>query len=144
MADGKKSSGNIIIPTLNIDDSLAPLAEKIYSATKGAEKVNILDPFSGFFRLNKLSKQKGAIAEEYEIQLKECYDLLKAPVEGPGMAMAFAQSWSTAKGLAAITKLQETWRNLDALVDRKYAYSVAIFSLYIAVASLVLTVLSLI
>ena len=65
------SGGNIIIPTLNVDDLIAPLVEKIISTTKDAEKVNVLNPFSSFFHLEKLLKQKKIIAGEYNIKLKE-------------------------------------------------------------------------
>lgn len=138
-----KNSGTIIIPTLNIEELIQNLVENINKTTKDAEEINILNPFTGFFRLKDVSKQKNGIAEEYDKKLKKCFDLLASPVEGPGMTMSFSQSWSTAKGLSAVIKLQEIWRNLDALIDRKYAYSVAVFSLYIALFSLVLTIFSL-
>ena len=138
-----KSSGKIIIPTLNTEELIHALVENIGKTTRDAEEINILNPFTGFFRLKVVSKQKNGIAEEYDKKLKKCFDLLASPVEGPGMTMSFCQSWSTAKGLSSVIKLQEVWRNLDALIDRKYAYSIAVFSLYIALFSLLLAMFSL-
>ena len=143
LKEDSKSSGSIIIPTLNIENSIEPLVEKIFQITRDTEKVNIMNPFSGLRCLPELSKCKKKIQDEYDHTIKKCYDLLAEPVQGPGMVMAFSQAWSTAKGLSAVTKLQEAWRNVDALLDRKYAYSIAVLSIYIAVISFILTVLSL-
>ena len=111
--------------------------------TSDVDKISIFNPLSPFLSLPKFLKEKNKIFPEYNKILEEGFNLSSSPVEGPGVAMAFTQSWSTAKGLTSIIKLQEAWRSLDALLDRKYAYSFGIFSLYIAIISLVITTISL-
>jgi hypothetical protein len=141
MNHNKKSDGSVIIPTLNIENEIQPLLNDIELVTKVAETICILCPIA-LVKLQKISKQKLNITHEYYQIINRCYNLLASPVEGAKIAADFAQSWSIAKGLSAIMKLQESWRNLDALIDRKYTYSIAIISLYLGIISVLLSILN--
>ena len=139
MSNTNKINGSICVPTLNIENKIQPLLENIEYITKMTENICILCPI-GLFKLQKICKQKIHITQEYYKTINECYNLLVSSVKGPGFVMAFTQAWSTAKGLSAIIKLQETWRTLDTLVDRKYTYSIAVLSLYLGIFSILLSI----
>jgi hypothetical protein len=65
---------------------------------------------------------------------------MENPVEGgPSMDNAWFQGWATALGYTASTRLTLALGSASATIDRKTAYAVASFSLYIAVVSLVAT-----
>lgn len=131
---------NITIPTLNIDELVAPPLTEINIQKNKTDKINIFNPFTNYSKLNAIRHAKDEIAKRYEAILSDCYSKIASPVEGPGMVMSFAQVWSLSKGLSATMRLQSSWNELNAMIDRKYTYSTAILSFYIAVLAIVLTV----
>ncbi len=139
----KETNGDIFISTLSINNVIEEIIKEIDEIRKESEKISVFKPCISFFKLKELLNKKNKLNAKYDRQIKECYELLETPVQGgPGISMAFLQSWSVGKGLSALIKLQNNWYNLDALIDRKNTYSMAVFSLYVALLSFIVTILS--
>lgn len=128
------------IPTLNIEEVVDPLVAEMRVLASKAEKVSIFAPIRTFSKLRNIRKEHLKILNKYETALEDCYAKTAAPTQGPGVAMSFIQTWSLSKGLTATLRLQTTWSDLSALIDRKFTYTTAVLSMYIAVLSLFLTV----
>jgi ABC-type Fe3+ transport system permease subunit len=56
------------------------------------------------------------------------------------MDNAWLQGFSTALGTSALFRLQSEFQSLGEVLDRKAAYALAAFSLYVAILSMALTV----
>jgi len=138
---GKKANGELVVPTLNLVKAIDPLCTELLELTREAEAVNVFNPFSAFRSLPPLTRRKDILQSRYDKELAQCYDCLGQAVSGPGWTMGFAQAWSTAKGTSAILRLQDIWNALGAVLDRKYAYSFAILSFYLAIFSLLLSII---
>jgi hypothetical protein len=132
-------SGRITVPALNINETIKPILEEIIGLSREVEKINYLNPLAPK-RLSELSRSKKNMRQRYYDQLDYCYNILGKPVSGPGFAMSFSQEWSTAKGLSAILKLQDAWRDLESTLDRKTSLTVAMLAIYISVLSLAVSV----
>lgn len=132
---------SLTIPTLNIDELVNPLLTEVRTHIINTDKIYIFNSLSTYRKLNKIRHAQQELVTKYEAVISDCYLKISAPVEGPGLVMSFAQTWSLSKGLSAVMKLQSSWNELDALIDRKYTYSTAILSLYIAMLSLILTII---
>ena len=135
----KVVTGEITIPTLNIESTVKSLCTELHELSGKAESVSIFNTFSAYKLLRRCNKQKEKLRLKYDREIEKCYANLSEPVSGPGFSMAFAQAWSTAKGTAAILKLQSNWYELAAVIDRKYAYAFAIIALYVSIFSVILT-----
>jgi len=131
---------SMTIPTLNIEEVVDPLVAEMRVLANKAEQVSIFTPMSTYSKLRKIRKEHLKILEKYETVLADCYTKTAAPTQGPGFAMSFIQTWSLSKGLTATLRLQTTWSDLSALIDRKFTYTTAVLSVYIAVFSVFLTV----
>ena len=78
----------------------------------------------------------------HDMILSDWFARLAEPVEGGSHTEnSWLQGYSTAEGLSAIFQLLSCRQSASEVVDRKAAYSMAIFSLYIAVISLILSVI---
>jgi len=132
----------MVIPTLEIEQAVAPLCKEILEVASQAEAANILNPVTTFWRLKKVSRQRERLRPRYDAVVADCHGRLVEPVTGgPGFMLGWAQVWATAKGTSALLKLQSTWAELQAIIDRKYAYTFGVLSLYVAVISLIATFL---
>ncbi len=128
----------ITVPALNINDTIKPILEEIIGLSRQAETINHFNPLASR-KLIELSRSKKDMRLRYYNQLDDCYRTLEAPVSGPEFVMSFSQTWSTAKGLSAIFKLQDAWRDLESTLDRKTSLTVAMLAIYISVLSLMVS-----
>lgn len=132
---------SIVIPTLNIDELVNPLIDEIRTHINNVDKISIFNSISSYYKLNRVRHAQQEIGTKYDAVISDCYAKISTPVEGPGMVMGFVQSWSFAKGLSAVMRLQSSWAELSSLVDRKYTYSTAVLSMYVAILSLILSII---
>jgi hypothetical protein len=131
---GNKSE-EIIVPALNINETIKPFLEEITGLSRQANTINHFNPLASR-KLIELSRSKTDMRKRYYNQLDDCYKTLEAPVSGPGFTIGFAQTWSTAKGVSAIFKLQDAWKDFESTLDRKTSLIVAMLAMYISVLSL--------
>lgn len=135
--DDKKEAINI--PNLNSYELVVPICEKLDDLFICGEAIKIWRPFHSYTQLRQLRKKRQELAKNYYLVLQEVYSRLTKPTSGPGFTMAWAQTWSTAMGLAAVTKLQNSWSQFDSVIDRKSTYAIAWVSFYIAIFSMIVT-----
>jgi hypothetical protein len=137
MTDNNNDS--IIVPALNIEEKITPICDILEGLSQKTQKVNILLPIISILRLNKIKKEQQKLRAEYDNYESKCIEALTTPCSGAGFTLAFIQSWSTAKGLSALIRLKSGWYEIDALIDRKYSFSIATLSLYIALISFIVS-----
>jgi len=126
---------------LNLPRKIKPLCEKIRAATSSLEAVSPLNPFSSFKSVTNARQQFASISSSYNEAHLDCLHRLAEPVEGAhGVDSAWVQGFTSANGTAAIIELTSSFSALGETIDRKSAYGLACFSLYVALISLVTTV----
>jgi hypothetical protein len=130
----------IVIPTLTLREQVTPVIETLTSIAEKAESISVLRPINAFWRLRKMRSKFAEQRVQATATLDFCHDCLKEPVEG-GSAMdnAWLQSWSTATGTSLLLQLQSALQAASETLDRKAAYSLAVFSSYLALVSIVAT-----
>ena len=128
-------------PALVLPDAVAPTAMKLEQIAASVAAINVLRPIHAFKLLKKARSELSAAQARYQACLADCHRRLGAPVEGaPVMDNSWFQGISTAMGLSAISRLTEANRSAAEVVDRKSAYALASVSMYVALVSLVATV----
>jgi len=126
---------------LYLPSRVGSLCERLRSLANAANAVNILEPVSSYRRLRAIRSEFDALATEYRTQYDDCLSRLAEPVEGAsGIDSGWIQGFTTAAGTSAILQLSSAYSSIGETLDRKSAYAVACFSLYVAIVSLVLTV----
>ena len=112
----------------------------IVSLLHRAEFVNVLNPFSSYFKLRTISK----IQQDLSVRLDKLHDQyrdsLNAGVSGYGLTPVVDQTRIVGEGLSALLQVERAWQNLGSEIDRKYAYSFGFFALYVALISLIATI----
>jgi hypothetical protein len=138
--DESEAPAAIDIPTLNLDVTHSGLSSTIAGLLREVEEISVFRSVSAWRTLRKLSLAKRSIARDYDAAVEDILSKAETAVSGPGIALAFAQSWSTARGLVAFQRLTGQWSALIAAADRKGAYATACFSMYLSIFSIILTV----
>lgn len=139
MNDQNKQN-TIVIPALNIEKGIESICSELISLSIAAEAVTVWNSVKVISLLPRIRKKHIGLRNEYEKKIVYCHEKLTSTVTGPGITMAFMQTWNTSLSLSAILKLQHHFTELGQIIDRKYSYSMAIFALYIAIISLIATV----
>ena len=134
-------NSSVIVPTLRLEEKISPAVSLLASLTLRAEKVSIWRPFHATRALSSLRAELDAITNQYKEAVDLCHARMRAPVGGgSSMDNAWFQGFSTALGTSALFQLQSTYQSAGEVLDRKAAYALAAISLYVAVLSMVLTV----
>jgi hypothetical protein len=143
LEESKSGEGTaIVVPTLRLDDKVRPLVNELSALAQSAEMVSVWRPLHAYARLRELRKKFAAITPTHREILNHCHRCMMEPVEGAAtMENAWFQGYSTALGTSAILQLQSAFQAVGEVIDRKAAYGLAALSLYIAVFSMLLTVL---
>lgn len=128
------------VPTLGLMDDTGTTHLRMASLADRAERISIYSPFKALREIREIRKGLDKCEPEYERLLKRCHELLGETVQGcNNMEGGWYQSWSTAMGLSALHRLQATYARADSTLDRKGAYALACFSLYLAIASMLIS-----
>ena len=134
---------DVTVPCLHLNEEIQPLCDKLLELTKKAESVNIVNPFTCWSDINKVRKDTHKLEQQFYETLFSCYKLLESNVEGgPAMILGWMATWSNGIGVSSILKLQNLWNGLAATVDRKTAYCFSTTSFYIAVFSIIITIIT--
>jgi hypothetical protein len=130
----------ILAPALYMPYKVKEIAEYFRSISSRAESVSILNTVTALRDLRALRKEYSARDQEAHAALRDTVEMLGEPVEGvSSLELGWVQGFTLAAGLSAYTNLQSAVTAASEALDRKSAYSMACFSLYIAVISLVAT-----
>lgn len=136
-----QQSQAIVVPTLRIDEQIAPVVSKLAALTQRAEVISIWRPLHATSALRAHRAELGALSSQYNDAVTLCHLRMREPVGGgSSMDNAWLQGFSTALGTSALFQLQSTFQSAGEVLDRKAAYALAAISLYVAVLSMVLTV----
>ena len=140
--DEAKNRGKVYIPTLNVDTLVAPLCSILEKIDSEAERVNVFEPFCSYLTLRRLRRELLAHQTQFRDLMTNCLRKLADISEGaPSNDTAWYQGWSVALGMSAVTRLNLSFASASAAIDRKAAYAIAIFSLYVAVISIIISLL---
>jgi hypothetical protein len=131
-------TGKIYESTLNVDLEVASICAALEKIFSEAEPINVLSPVKAYRTLRSLRQRLTASQPAFQRAMDDCLNKIKQPVEGgPSMDNAWFQGWSLALGLSSVTRLNLAFSNASSTIDRKTAYAMANFSLYIAIISFV-------
>jgi hypothetical protein len=142
--DQRHESGEHLTYTaaLHLPIRVRPLCERLQQLAATANAVNVLNPLSSYRRLSRVRRELESCSTEYHASTRDCLTRLAEPVEGTTAAdLAWIQGFTMANGIAALMELNSTFSSVAEALDRKSAYSMACFSLYVAVVSLSATVI---
>ena len=130
----------ILAAALNLPIAVKPTVTDLRALARAIESVNAMSPFASLRRLRKYRSQYLQLFPAADELLNRCVALLARPVEGStAMDFSYIQGMHVAGGLAAITGLQSAMSAVSEALDRKIAYAVASASMYVAVVSLITT-----
>jgi hypothetical protein len=131
----------IRVPGLGLVERAEPLAKEITDLAQLVDHVNVLNPFCSFVTLRRLDEARATLAPRVRTMLGESLGALRSPVnDAPGGMTGYLQAWSVGQALAATLLVQGQWERLVGGIDRKSAFTVAVFSIYISVVALLVTV----
>lgn len=125
---------------LHLPYEVKTMCQELRALAASADRVNILNPFSSYFRLRSIRKKYLIKEPEFRAQLQDCFVKLAQPVEGStALELGFLQGVTLATGLSALLELNSSMSAVSEALDRKSAYSLACFSLYVSIVSLALS-----
>lgn len=131
----------IVVPCLRLMQKVEPLAEEFSTLARTGESISVWRPVHSWRKLKGLRTQFDLLTPRFNDDIKYCHDRMGQPVErGSSIDNAWLQGYSTAVGTSALFQLQSAFQSVGEVLDRKAAYALAAFSLYVAVVSMVLTV----
>ena len=126
---------------LHLPQRVRPLCEELRQLAATAQVVNVLEPVSAFFKLRTIRRQWEKRQPAVQSELASCIKRMSEPVEGaPAIDLGWIQGFTFAAGMSAFTELNTSMSAVSETLDRKAAYSMACFSLYIALISFVVSV----
>ncbi len=141
--EARKANGENVAYTaaLNLPRKVKPLCVRIQNEVSSLEAISPLNPLLTFKAITKVRRQFSDIAVSYNEAYADCLHRLAEPVEGAhGVDNAWVQGFTSANGNSAIFELTSSYSALSETLDRKSAYGLACFSLYVAMVSLVTTI----
>ncbi len=142
LESAKTPSGNLVYTAaLYLPEKVKPLCEELRNLCASTNEISVLNPFSSFARLHALRKRFIEREPTYRAELEACLRKLAEPVEGTtALELGWIQGFTFAAGMAATNSLNLAMSSASEALDRKAAYALACFSLYVAGISLTATV----
>jgi hypothetical protein len=132
----------VLAPALNLPNRVKPTVATLRQLASSIESVNPLNPLTSLSRLRRYRSQYLRAYPTADSLLEECITLLGRPVEGVSdIDFSYLQGMHVAGGMSAITSLQSAMSAVSEALDRKIAYAVASISMYVAVISLLATLI---
>lgn len=121
---------------------VASLLADITALQRQADLVNVFDPFSAYVQLKALGEVRKTVADRLDSIHEQFRVSLDAPVSGPTGLIEVFFTVRSAKGVSALLQAERAWHDVGATIDGKKAFSFGFFSLYIALISLAVSVIS--
>ena len=126
---------------LHLPSRVKPLCDRFRSLATEANAVNVLRPIVSYRKLAAIRRAFDASASDYETQYDDCLKRLAEPVVGAsGLDSGWIQGFTAAAGTSAVLRLSAAYSSVAEALDRKSAYAMACFSLYVALASLAISI----
>lgn len=126
---------------LHLPSEVRPLCEELRNLALDANSVNVLNPIAAFLKLRAIRTRFLSREPALRVHLESCMSKLGEPVEGSTvLEMGWIQGFTFAAGMSAVSQLNFAISTASETLDRKSAYAMACFSLYVAGVSLVATV----
>jgi hypothetical protein len=137
----KTKRGIVYAAALHLPQDVAPLCAELRELTARAISVNVLFPLSSFKLLRQIRSSYAEKAKRVQSLHASCIEKLAEPTEGAAaIDLAWIQGITTAAGLSALSNLTSADSSVGEALDRKSAYVMACFSLYVSGISLIATV----
>ena len=140
--EARSAAGETVLlaPALHLPSQVREVAEHFRSIATFANGINVLNTIGALRHLRRLRVQYQSREPEARMALRDTVERLAEPVEGSTtLEMGWVQGFTLAAGLSAYTNLESALSAASESLDRKSAYAMACFSLYVAVVSLVAT-----
>ena len=140
----KSAAGETVVlaPALHLPHAVKDISDYYRTIATQAERVGILNTIVALRELRRLRRNYASRDQEAQATLRDTVDRLAEPVEGSStLEMGWVQGFTLAAGLSAYTNLQSAVTAAGEAIDRKSAYAIACFSLYVAVISLTATLI---
>lgn len=126
---------------LHLPHDVAPLCAELRELAARASSVNVLRPFSSFKLLGQIRSTYVEKLPHVQSLHASCIEKLAEATEGASaLDLGWIQGMTTAAGLSALSNLTSANSSVGETLDRKSAYAMACFSLYVSGVSLVATV----
>ena len=141
--EARRRTGETVVlaPALHMPSKVRGVAAAYRALATQANSITVLNPLAAARVLPNLRMRFDAGYAEADELLKECIARMSEPTEGTTASdLAWIQGFTFAAGLSAFTDLQSAVAAASEALDRKAAYSIASFSLYVAIVSLIATV----
>ena len=142
--EARQENGEMVAYTaaLHLPQQVKPMCEELWQLSRNAENVNIFNPISSYFKLREIRRNYSERHLAFQSQLHDCVTRMSKPVEGATtMELSWIQGFTFAAGMSAFTELNVSLSAVSEALDRKSAYSMACFSLYVAFVSLAATLI---
>lgn len=132
----------ILIPGMGLVDDATAVTLKLIAAIPEAERISIVNPIAGAIQHYRIRKKHPALRAEVNKILSMSVTALSRPVQNANVNMgAMLQTWSQGQNLAAFTLADAHWRSFDGTLDKKAAFLVASFSVYLSTLCLLVTLI---
>lgn len=140
---GFEDGTTIYAAAINLPLAVAERCRQLERIRRDASSLDELNSIFVFKRLRKLRAELEALEDTARDELDSCLKKLAEPVSGGTlMENAWIQGATVAAGSAAVSRLNFALAAAGEVLDRKAAYAVACFSLYISIFSLIVAFLS--
>ena len=127
----------------SLEEEVALLRNRLLELSSRAENISIYRPLHCYREMSSLARKMRFLEPaftqaitKYEARFHSSPKVLIMPSTGPSLMLG--------KTLSGMMSLEWAWNELIALRDRKSAYSLAVFSLYVALVSLTVSVVSIV
>lgn len=108
--------------------------KEIRQLTAEVEGISEFHPFA-FRSLNTLSATRTGLESKYREALYHAEQISRGPSSSAGLLDAAEIARLSAASITATVHVHQSWNELGAIIDRKYAFYLAIISLYVSLIS---------
>jgi hypothetical protein len=116
------------------------VCQELRALASSLEQVNVLNTVAAYACVRTVRRKFSERRAVYKELLDDCTSRLAEPVDGAStIDSGWIQAWAVASGVAGLQELTQALSALTEAMDRKAAYTLACFSLYIATVSLTAT-----
>jgi hypothetical protein len=137
-----KEEKPIVVPGLGLVEEGSKFAERLIVLIQEAENISVFNPVSGLRAYRRLMKTKRELRPEANELTSKILTAFTRPVNNvPMFAFGYLQSYANGQCTVAFIVVQAHWRGFSETLDKKAAFLVASFSVYLSTVSLLVSLL---